>query len=772
MPAVPLAPDAQAFLDSARKASESDLKKGGTPDSMLDLSPGNSYTDISVGSGRGSAIPPPRGPAPPPSANAVEPMDNQEQAPPVVDDDYAADAKSQNTWGKAIGEGITQGVPQATSEIGYGLMRGAVKTIGNVLGLVGVAGHDILSTQDVAHKQDTDDQIFKIVDGIKSAADKYLAADQTNANPFASTVGSVAEGAAPMLAGPAVGLPLMAINSAMDSGTDAVKRGDSLTTAMTLALAHTVGTVLTWDLPALKYGKTQLIPGIKSPNVAKRLAANIGGFLGVDAVTDALTKYILNNEDYKDAVEKYKEMGRNPDLSLPKPSMFGSEYTTGGKDEEAADQTFTPSAAGMNMLMGTMAAILHTPEAAKVAARADKGKKPAVAPGPSDAATPPGPPGPSAAAVAPPVAGAAPEANMPPPPSDAATPPPAAAPTPADNPTAEPVADLQAQIADMNDPKTARKAVYLSPENVKSLGADGIKALVGGAKAIKNFDDKGGVLIVPDPKARLAAVKLKKSGADMQAVLGQLTGAGDGKNPANTTVVQGQTPAGAVATESLVSPAEVPGAVAKAAAEGKTPVVTDVASALDRREAESQPATAPKFAAGDRRIVKIAGEEVPVVVAGESAGGKVPVKLIDEDGRVTRQVQNVPESMFVEPAAKAAPAEASPMGSTQSPEAKQSAPAPAEASGSAPAKSIRDKEGNLLPMVLDGEIKPVESKPLTADEQADVDAALARRGAKSEPAAPAPKKTWAERQAAKRAEAAAAQAARTSEAPIKKLRRL
>lgn len=152
-----------------------------------------------------------------------------------------------------------------------------------------------------------------------------------------------------------------------------------------------------------------------------------------------------------------------------------------------------------------------------------------------------------------------------------------------DIPTAEPVSDLKAQVADMHDPATPRKAVYLSPDNVADLGTAGIKSLAGDAKQIRNFDKKGGVLIVPDDAAAKAARELRGAEPDMQKVLGQLTGAGDGKTPEDTAVVQGQTPEGAVATEATVAPQEVPAAVQAAQDQGKTPVVTTPEAAVQRR---------------------------------------------------------------------------------------------------------------------------------------------------------------------------------------------
>lgn len=221
---------------------------------------------------------------------------------------------------------------------------------------------------------------------------------------------------------------------------------------------------------------------------------------------------------------------------------------------------------------------------------------------------------------------------------DAAAPvaPPAAAKPVVDEPSAEPVADLAAQIADMHDEKTARKGVYLSPANLKAHGGlEGAKALAPNAQVINNFDKKGGALIVKNQSEKVKAFNLRKKEPDMQKVLGALTGAGQGKpTVANAPVVQGVTADGAVATESAVAPAEVAAKVAQVAAEGKTPVVTTANEAVARREQLVR--AEPK-----RAIVKLANGKDAAVHVEHETDTEMKVRLLDEQGEPTSQVVSV-----------------------------------------------------------------------------------------------------------------------------------
>lgn len=116
-----------------------------------------------------------------------------------------------------------------------------------------------------------------------------------------------------------------------------------------------------------------------------------------------------------------------------------------------------------------------------------------------------------------------------------------------DQPTAEPVADLEAQLADLTK-ANGRSAVYLSPEQRNTPAQ-----LPKGAVVIPNFDGKGGVIIAKDQKAAQYARQRRAQGGSMQAIIGELTMAGTGKpNVKAGYAVQLLGEDGAVARESLV----------------------------------------------------------------------------------------------------------------------------------------------------------------------------------------------------------------------------
>ena len=192
----------------------------------------------------------------------------------------------------------------------------------------------------------------------------------------------------------------------------------------------------------------------------------------------------------------------------------------------------------------------------------------AVSPQPVPSASP---------AVAPPAAPpAAPAAT----PAAAAGPAPVAAPPAApivDAPTAEPIADLVAQVKDMWRGKGQRRGVYLSADNVAAAKQKGAyDSLVKSGVVVENFDKKGGVIVTKSKKTAKEAEAARDGGGDMQTILGILTGSGTWKAPNADTVVEQKTPAGEVVQGTVVAQA----AAAEAAAQME-------ANAAARAEAET-----------------------------------------------------------------------------------------------------------------------------------------------------------------------------------------
>ena len=152
----------------------------------------------------------------------------------------------------------------------------------------------------------------------------------------------------------------------------------------------------------------------------------------------------------------------------------------------------------------------------------------------------------------------------------------------ADQPTAEPMADIQAQLADLASPDTNREGVYLSADNLARLERDNLRDQIGEEGVhLVNFDDKGGLLIVRDEEVAASVQDLKTGGFPMQYILGQVTRAGTGK-PATGTVVQVRNEAGAVIRETVIENEDE--AFAMAEEIGDAAVVLTVAQAQKRRQ--------------------------------------------------------------------------------------------------------------------------------------------------------------------------------------------
>lgn len=160
----------------------------------------------------------------------------------------------------------------------------------------------------------------------------------------------------------------------------------------------------------------------------------------------------------------------------------------------------------------------------------------------------------------------------------------------ADQPTAEPVSDLLAQIEDMETNATGfdRAGVYVSPDNLRALNEAGLSDAIRGAGVqLANFDGKGGLLIAKDRQTAEDLMEMRDEGRDMQEILGFATRAGVGKPAAGQFVVQVRNRNDAVVRETLEATSEGADALAaelKAASpEGYSVIVRPVATALRRR---------------------------------------------------------------------------------------------------------------------------------------------------------------------------------------------
>lgn len=570
MPAIPL-PDEQSqqFLDQAEAQARAGLK-GQFPEGLISPPTATAIPPMpraDVGSAPSAyALPVSGDPGP-----TSQPLDVDGPGPDAQPITAApkAPTRFQGFWSTLANTAM-----QGSAEMGQGAGRLGV-------GLGSVAANALgVSTN-------TTDQWFKAVDDTFDPAVQYWQQAQ-QANEAAGNVGVGAR-----IAGSAIGgaLPFVLAPEAyiaadaMNTGANAVKQGVDVRTAYKLAAVNLVSNALSMKVP----GEGPLV---------RRLAMGVLGVPALNAGTQELTKKVLASAGYKQLAAQINPLdptslatsglvglvfgalagkGTHEGAQGAEPAPTAQPITAAHlePDEEAPNVNEPPPTLAMAHINGADIPVQVAGDAGNGQSRVrlidetgEAGEERVI---------------PTAALRGAPAA-AQPAGEIRLPGQQPGTVPEPSAAVP-DHPSAEPLTDLQAQIADMKDPNTPRKAVYLSPDNVATLGPAGIAKLADGAKQIRNFDRKGGVLIVPDVATARMARDLRTGEPDMQKVLGQLTGAGDGKSPDKTAVVQGLSPAGAVASESAVRPGEIPGAVAWVAAEGKTPVVTTPEAAVVRRAA-------------------------------------------------------------------------------------------------------------------------------------------------------------------------------------------
>lgn len=152
-----------------------------------------------------------------------------------------------------------------------------------------------------------------------------------------------------------------------------------------------------------------------------------------------------------------------------------------------------------------------------------------------------------------------------------------------DKPSVEPLKDIKAQFKDMNDASTPRLGVLVTPETQTHMTMLGDKTLEQAKKQGRTVDFPQGTLVLKTKGDVIKVNQRVKAGEDPQSIIGTITGAGTGKTPDATAVVQGRDETGAVAAETTVRPEDVPVAAQKMEDQGKTPVVTTPQEAVARR---------------------------------------------------------------------------------------------------------------------------------------------------------------------------------------------
>jgi hypothetical protein len=300
----------------------------------------------------------------------------------------------------------------------------------------------------------------------------------------------------------------------------------------------------------------------------------------------------------------------------------------------------------------------------------------------------PGAPPPPPASVA-----AAPEKPMPPPPPEPAQ---AAAPKPApappvpvvpDKPTGESAADVRAQFTDMRQSGTVRRGVLITPDTQDHLNTlpdghaqgDAIKNQIEQARSQgRSVQTPVGELIVKTKgDAAKATAQLKTE--DPQVVIGRYTGAGNGKDPAQTVVVQGrEIQNGAITSESAVKPEDQGAATQAVIDQGKIPVITTPDAVIsdrtqkmneERRKANLPVEVDRRAAAGERSnslVGQIANEHSQgrggfTNEEGTATGAEAPLPKEADEGRVTEvpagELENAPGTQKEAPPSVEAPKE-------------------------------------------------------------------------------------------------------------------
>lgn len=154
-----------------------------------------------------------------------------------------------------------------------------------------------------------------------------------------------------------------------------------------------------------------------------------------------------------------------------------------------------------------------------------------------------------------------------------------------DQPSAEPLGDLIAQLEDLRDPDSDRSGVYLSRDNIENLRQQGTFERVRGAGVpLPDFDGKGGTLIAKNRKAADELLAARAAGHPLQEILGIATGAGVGKALGADIAVQQRDEQGNVVRESLVGTPEEADALAENFDQpGREGVILSAPMAIRRR---------------------------------------------------------------------------------------------------------------------------------------------------------------------------------------------
>lgn len=466
--------------------------------------------------------------------------------------------------------------------------------------------------------------------------------------------------------------------SSINAYADATEAGQDPKTAGIIATTVAMANFLGMKIP------------LKNPSIWKRIGSSILGNEVITTAQQALTKEILDSNGYKQAAD-------NIDIADPKTVL-----------------TTLLTAIGFGIHRQAGASPKQADEAVKNGAKTGAPPPPPGPAGDEGAPPPSPPPGPTFAG-----AGVTSEGAPVTPVNTTgatgggkariATPGESLAATPPipDMPSPESAKDIRAQIVDMNK-TTPRVGVLITKDTQtilagsKDANAASVNGTVNQARLQgRTVEVPTGTLVL---KTKSLANKVQErlaSGEDPQAVIGSVTGASPGtvKTPDQTVVVQGQTPTGAVASETVVAPDRVQDAKIKMEQEGKTPVVTTPEAAQARRLDEISKERNTPTELG--LMTTDSGKQVPVHVESGAPDGLVRVRPMDANGEPLAHTVDVPVDRVqsTKPTEEAVPAEKQAVKQ----EATGSAAATSEASEETPVKTAGPVEGVNPPEVPSSE---------------------------------------------------------------------
>lgn len=189
-----------------------------------------------------------------------------------------------------------------------------------------------------------------------------------------------------------------------------------------------------------------------------------------------------------------------------------------------------------------------------------------------------------------------------------------------DQPSAEPLTDLQAQLEDMNAAGSDRLGVYLSAANIEQLRRDGtFERIRGVGVPLANFDGRGGTLIAKDRGAAEELLSYLEDGIPMQEVLGLATGAGNGKPVDGQIAVQQRDEQGNVVRETLVAdPDEADQLAASFDTGDREGVIISAAQAIKRRNQLIRQQSRSAEAERDAKKIRRTAEDLLTKELGDS----------------------------------------------------------------------------------------------------------------------------------------------------------